>query len=196
MAGTDLKGGRPDILRGFRYNVSITPEGEKSIGTLGFSKVSGLNLGTSDVIEYREGNERVSPRKIPGLNKFDNITLEQGRALSDTGTALADWRAAVVWAEGGKGGFSPDGKRFGLQYFDYKNYRASMRIQLINRNGKPSVEWQIDKAWPISLKFSDLDGNTSDVLIQTLEIATEGIQEVVGYTRTSSEATSGSAITK
>jgi len=180
-----LSGQRVDVLRGFRYLVTITPytddgtPGNAPIAHLGFSKVSGLNLGTSDVIEYREGNDIVSPIKLPGLNKYDNITLEQGRAKGNAGKDLAQWRAAVVWSQGGKGGTSPDGDRKNQGSFSAKGYRANVEISLINREGAVAIKWQIARAWPINLKFSDLDGNTSDVLIQTLELATEGIEEVV-----------------
>jgi phage tail-like protein len=186
-----MNGKRVDVLRGFRYRVTIQPhgEGDKAKGgalELGFSKVSGLGLGTSDVIEYREGNEIVSPRKIPGLNKYDNVTFEQGRAKGNAGSDLASWRKAVVDSEGGsvsdKGTPSSDGRdstsSSGTSFLT-AYYRATVKVELINREGKPAITWTIKRAWPVSVKFSDLDGLTSDALIQTMELATEAIDEEV-----------------
>ena len=43
----------------------------------GISKVSALKR-TTEVIDYREGGEPSATRKMPGLTKFEPITLERG----------------------------------------------------------------------------------------------------------------------
>src|ERR1035437_5229128 len=59
----------------------------------GFTECSGLESET-DVMEYREGGDKFnSVRKLPGLNKFPNITLKRGVTGS---TALYDWRQKVI----------------------------------------------------------------------------------------------------
>ena len=45
--------------------------------TIGFSEVD-LPAGEIEVIEYREGNELTTVRKLPGLVKYSNVTLKQG----------------------------------------------------------------------------------------------------------------------
>lgn len=57
----------------YNYRVQID-----SIDVAGFSEVSGFDA-TIDVIEYREGSEAInSPRKLPGLTKYGNVTLSGG----------------------------------------------------------------------------------------------------------------------
>ena len=49
-----------------------------SIDVAAFSEVSGFDASV-DVIEYREGTEPInSPRKMPGLTKYGNVTLKWG----------------------------------------------------------------------------------------------------------------------
>jgi len=166
-----LRGSAYDPLRDFRFIVSFPGEKKASgrYDKLGFSKVSGLNLGTSDIIEYREGSEIISPRKIPGLNKYENITFEKGRAIeSSTISFLEAWRENVAWYKGGHGGRSADGNGNPI-------YRKTIKIEIIDRSGSASVSFLLFRAWPVSLKFSDLDGQNSGLFISTLEVAIEGM---------------------
>src|SRR5215467_15505410 len=58
----------------------------------GFSECTGLNA-ESNVIEYREGNEAITPRKLPGLNKFGNVTLKRGITQD---ADMFNWHKAVM----------------------------------------------------------------------------------------------------
>src|SRR5580765_3604884 len=58
----------------------------------GFSEVTGLNSET-EMIEYRNGNEDFTPRKLPGRKKFGNVTLKRGLAL---GQDFLTWRKKVT----------------------------------------------------------------------------------------------------
>ena len=50
---------------------------------IGFTEVSGLSVET-EVIEYREGsNPEYSKVKMPGMQKFGNITLKRGTFNAD-----------------------------------------------------------------------------------------------------------------
>src|SRR4051812_14245268 len=65
-------GQRKDPLRNFRFRVEID-----GIQQAGFSEASGFEA-TTDVIEYREGNDPTHVRKLPGLTKYGNISLKWG----------------------------------------------------------------------------------------------------------------------
>ncbi len=78
---------RQDPLRNFRYRLEIN-----SITQAGFAEVTVGELST-DPIEYREGDELTTVRKLNGLNKYANITLKWG--ITDS-TELADWHQLVV----------------------------------------------------------------------------------------------------
>ena len=71
-----------DPLRNFRFVVEC--DGLKSAG---FSDVSGYDMSV-DVIEYRSGEEMITPRKLPGLRKHGNITLKRGVITSPE---MFDW---------------------------------------------------------------------------------------------------------
>jgi phage tail-like protein len=61
-----------DPMVNFKFAVTIDDFEE-----LGFMEVSGL-VGTFDVIEYREGTDPITPRKLRGQIKFDNVVLKKG----------------------------------------------------------------------------------------------------------------------
>jgi phage tail-like protein len=171
-----LRSSAYDPLRDFRFIVTFPGElasGHKEIA-IGFSKVSGLSFGTSDVIEYREGHDVISPMKIPGLNKYDNVTFERGKS-SNTDPDLADylreWRELVAFYKGGAKA-SADGKR--PRRTDTYDYRKTVNISVIDRDGKTKCTTILYRAWPVSYKFSDLDASSSNVFIETLELAIEG----------------------
>jgi len=170
-----LKSSKYDPLRNFKFIVALPLDiiGYAAQSKLGFSKVSGLNLGTSDMIEYREGNQVISPRKLPGLNRYENIIFEQGRALNfATINILEVWREQVAWYKGGNGGIAPDG-RYPSNFL--MPLRKTILVTIMDREGEEAVTFSLFDVWPVSLKFSDLDAQDSGLFISTLELAVEGI---------------------
>ena len=71
------------------FNFKLEIEG---ITVAGFSEVTGGN-SESNVIDYREGDEAITPRKLSGLNKYGNITLKRGMSLDKQ---LYEWRKTAV----------------------------------------------------------------------------------------------------
>ncbi|MCZ6677837.1 MAG: phage tail protein [Candidatus Poribacteria bacterium] len=71
-----------DPLRNFRYRLEIN-----HIEQAGFAKVTVGDLSIGP-IEYQEGDEITTVRKLDGLNKYGNITLKWGITAS---MELADW---------------------------------------------------------------------------------------------------------
>ena len=65
-------GDRKDPFRSFNFLVEID-----GIARAGFRECSGLD-SSQDPMEYREGNEGLTARKLPGLNKYSNISLKWG----------------------------------------------------------------------------------------------------------------------
>ena len=65
-------GSRKDPFRSYHFLVEID-----GITRAGFRECSGLD-SSQDAIEYREGNEGLTSRKLPGLVKYSNITLKRG----------------------------------------------------------------------------------------------------------------------
>ncbi len=129
----------------FRYMVEV-----QGMELGGFSEVSGFDA-TIDVIEYREGDKVQTPMKLPGLKKYGNITLRQGVADKD---ALYQWMAT---------GFEKDVNR------------QTLTITLLDINGEAAASWQVINAWPTKYTAPDFNATSSEVAVESLEIAHEGM---------------------
>jgi phage tail-like protein len=118
----------------------------------GFSEVSGLTTDTN-IIEYREGNEQQGTvRKLPGLIKYSNITLKRGWTAD---TSLWLWRKKVI---------------------DGQTSRTSGSVILMDEARQPALRWNFREGWPSKWEGPALNGKTSEVAIETLEIAHEGLE--------------------
>ena len=142
MAGSN----RNDPYKKFNFLVEID-----GVQVAGFSECSGLSTET-DVIEYREGNERGGVRKLPGLTKYANIVLKRGFTRS---RELWNWRKVVI-----------DG---GVE-------RRSGAIVLLGENHVPVARFQFREGWPAKWEGPSLNAKSSEVAIETLEIAHEGLE--------------------
>jgi len=119
---------------------------------IGFTEVSGMDVET-EVIEYRNG---ASPEyhkvKMPGMQKFSNITLKRGTFASDN--EFFDWWNTVQ-----------------LNTIE----RRDITISLLNENHEPVVVWKIKNAWPTKVQATDLKSDGNEVAIETMEIVHEGM---------------------
>ncbi len=133
----------------FRYKVEID-----GLEAGGFSEATGFDASI-DVIEYREGDMTAeTPMKIAGLKKYGNITLKQG--LTDS-RVMYDWLAAGVNGE--------------VQ-------RKTLTLTLLNDTQAPAASWQIINAWPTKYTAPDFNATASEIAIETIEIAHEGMTRV------------------
>lgn len=117
----------------------------------GFSECSGLTT-ESDVIEYRNGDEDITVRKLPGLKKFTNISLKRGYTSSKD---LWEWRKKVI---------------------DGKTERQSGTIKLLDEARDEALTWNFYEGWPSKWEGPSLNAKNNEVAIETLEIACEKIE--------------------
>jgi len=69
---------RNDPYAGHQFEIIIAGISDTGTAVKGsFSECTGLDVAM-DPIEYRNGSEDFTVRKIPGLKKFTNITLKRG----------------------------------------------------------------------------------------------------------------------
>jgi phage tail-like protein len=117
----------------------------------GFSEASGLTTDTN-IIEYREGAEQQgTPRKLPGLMKYNNIVLKRGWTKDKS---LWEWRKKVI---------------------DGKTQRNSGSIVLLDEARNEALRWNFREGWPSKWEGPALNAKTSEVAVETLEIAHEGL---------------------
>jgi phage tail-like protein len=137
---------RNDPYKAFNFIVEID-----GIAAAGFSECSGLSTAT-DIIEYREGNERGGARKLPGLTKFANIVLKRGLTRS---LDLWNWRKTVI-----NGAVE----------------RKSGVIVLLADDHTPVGRFKFHAGWPAKWEGPPLNAKSSEVAVETLEIAHEGLE--------------------
>lgn len=119
---------------------------------MSFTEVTGL-IVESEVIEYRTGDlPEFHKVKMPGPQKTGNITLKRGTLAGDN--EMFKWWNTVKLN---------------------KIERRDVTISLLNEEHAPVVVWKVKNAWPVKLQATDLKADGKDVLIETLELANEGL---------------------
>jgi phage tail-like protein len=141
-------GQRVDPYRNFNFLIEID-----GITQAGFSDCSGFGAST-DPIEYREGGENKSVRKLPGMTKFNNITLKWG--LTDS-TELYNWYRDVV---------------------NGKIRRRNGSIIVLDLEGNEKTRWNFFEAWPTKWDGPDFTAKGNDVAVDMLELAVERLERV------------------
>lgn len=140
-----MAGERIDPYRNFRFRVEV-----EGIQQAGFSEVSGFDASI-DIIEYREGGMTTTPRKLPGLSKYSNITLKWG--VTDS-MDMYDWLQECL-----EGTIT----------------RKTVTIIAIDEEGGDVATWQVMEAWPVKYTAPDFNATGSEVAIELLEMAHEGM---------------------
>jgi phage tail-like protein len=139
-------GKRNDPLGQFNFLIEID-----GVVKGGFSEVSGLTTDTN-IMEYREGHEQqTTTRKLPGLMKYNNVVLKRGWTAD---RSLWEWRKKVI---------------------DGKTQRASGAIVLLDEARNEALRWNFREGWPSKWEGPALNAKTTEVAIETLEIAHEGL---------------------
>jgi phage tail-like protein len=140
-------GEKVDPYRSFNFVVEIS-----GVQQAGFTECSGFDAN-HDVTEYREGDEPMTVRKVPGLTKYSNITLKWG--LTDS-HELYDWFREVSTGT-------------------VKRKNGSIVIN--DFQGAEKVRWNFTRGLPVKYDPSNLNAKTSELAIETFEIAVEGIEK-------------------
>ncbi|WP_276358389.1 phage tail protein [Cohnella caldifontis] len=140
-----MPGERNDPYRNFRFRVEI-----EGLQQAGFSEVSGFDA-SFDVVQYREGNEVITPRKLPGLARYGNITLKSGATES---MELYEWIQDCVQGT---------------------VERKTVTIIAIDEEGNDVATWQVIEAWPTRYTAPSFNGQGAEVAIELLELAHEGM---------------------
>lgn len=134
---------RVDPLTNFRFLVEI-----EGIQQAAFMECSGLG-SYIEVVEYREGSDPATVRKLPGKVSYPDITLKWGVTKSRD---LYDWHLRVIKGQ--------------LQ-------RKSGAVILLNADGTESVRWNFSNGWPSKWDGPTLNAMGSGVAIESLTITCE-----------------------
>ena len=120
----------------------------------GFSECT-LPDSTTEPIEYREGSDAPTPRKLWNTTKYGNLTLKWG--TTPDSLELFEWRRAVEQGQ-------------------VEAARRNIAVILQDEEGEPGARWEFRLAWPSKYDGPDLNATGTEVAIETLEIAHEGME--------------------
>ncbi|HEY9076332.1 MAG TPA: phage tail protein [Anaerolineaceae bacterium] len=129
-----------------------------------FTECSGISL-TRDTEPIIEGGVNNMIRKLPGRVHAENIRLKRGLSLN---RALYDW-------------FTEGSYDFKVKRINFSIIQGAPGHNLANVLGIGSgygkiKQWDLEDAFPVKYEISELaTQNTSQVVIETLEIAHNGI---------------------
>lgn len=121
----------------------------------GFTECSGLDSQT-EIIPYRNGDDEMTVRKIPGLRAFSNLTLRRGMTASLT---LWEWRMKIMTG-------NLDRRDISVVIYDDSNTKEIARFNLRN-------------AWPCKWVGPAFNAQENGLAVETLELAHEGIDDFV-----------------
>lgn len=143
---------RPEPYPGFNFLIEISGLSDDGASVSGsFSEVSGLGVEITP-IEYRNGSEDITVRKLPGLKKFPNIVLKRGI----TGD-IAFW----TWI---------------ADAMDGQVRRADGSIILLDESRQEVMRFNFQRGWPTKWEGPSLNATSNEIAIETLEICHEGLE--------------------
>lgn len=137
---------RTDPYKNCRFLVEID-----GIVQAGFSDCAGFGSSV-EVIEYREGGDAPTVRKLPGKTTYPDITLKWG--ITDA-RDLYDWHATAVAG---------------------KAERRNGSIILLDDSGAEKVRWNFFAAWPSKYEGPSLSGKGNEVAIDALTLSCERVE--------------------
>ena len=136
-------------MKKYNYRVQVD-----NIDVAGFSEVSGFDASV-DVIEYREGTETInSPRKMPGLTKYGNVTLKWGMTES---LSFYEWVAGIS-----------SGEKQGAE-----DRVQDIVIYLQDDQHSDTANWTLINAWPCKYTAPDFNASSSEIAFESVELAYE-----------------------
>lgn len=139
-------GSRQDPILAFHFAIEIG-----GLIVAGFSDASGLQAEI-EVQEYREGGVNDYIHKFAGPTKYpSNLILKRG--ITDN-TSLWSWYTDVMRG---------------------RIERKLVGVVLMNSTGDVSRRWNLQNAYPVKWTGPELKATASEVAIETLELAHEGL---------------------
>lgn len=139
---------RKDPFRNFRFRVEID-----GIQQAGFSDVSGFD-STIQVVEYREGTDPVTPRKLAGSVSTGSLVLKWG--ITDS-LDLYNWHKEAAAGN--------------VQ-------RKNVSIIIIDEAGNDKARWDFANAWPSKYSAPELSAKGNDIAVESVTLEYENMTRV------------------
>src|SRR5215813_1613469 len=137
-------------IRAARYALCVVWDGEAIAGV---RRVRGLGQLT-ELVSVRDGGDPNASRVIVGPTKFEPVTLARGITRDD---------AFEKWAQAMRQGVAPPPQE-------------DVRIELHDGERRLTVAWVLKGALPVKIEAPDLNADSSDVAMEELTLAYEGLE--------------------
>lgn len=138
---------RNDPLPVFCFKVVVSKLGGEAF----FKSIGGLRYET-ETVPVREGGQNATTYQLVGATKWSNIVLKRG-FTKDSG--LISWREQWLARTGAR-------VEEGI-------------ITQLDTALKPQAQWTFYQGFPVKWEIGEFDASKSELAIETLEIAHEGI---------------------
>ncbi len=135
----------------YNFVVSVTTVDDGKTVSGAFSEVSGLQVEVTP-IEYRDGMDDTTVRKIRGLRKVSNITLKRG---------VTGHHGFWDWIKRGIDGDAD---------------RQQGHIALLDEDRTEVMRWKFERAWPTKYTGPSLNAKNNEIAIETLELVCESLE--------------------
>ena len=117
-----------------------------------FNECSGIK-NTTEIVEIQEGGLNARVHKVPGQTRWENIVLKYGMS-SDT--YLVEWRNEIL-----------------NDQFGNRRYAS---IIVLDNSLSELRRFNIKNAWPVSYEGPSLSAAGSDLAVESVEIAHDGVE--------------------
>ncbi|MDB5274933.1 MAG: conserved hypothetical phage tail protein [Chitinophagaceae bacterium] len=144
-------------LQVFRFELSFKRSGSPvPVCSGAFAECTGLEA-TMEPKVIKSGGENYGAYQRPGVVSFATVVLKRG---------MTKTRDLFKWFQMVNGGAYA--------------YRLSAEIAMQNPAGETVVTWSLDNCLPVKFKAADLNAKGTDVGIEELHLAHEGLRLVDG----------------
>ena len=147
----------PTVLRNDPYpghNFHLIVNGVTDQGdavSCAFSEISGLETEVH-VIEYRNGNEDITVRKMPGLKTFTNLVCKRGATGHHQ---FWDWIKDAL---------------------DGNIQRRDGSVSLRDENQVDVMTWNFSRAWPAKYTGPSFNATNNEIAMESVEICVEDLK--------------------
>ncbi len=122
----------------------------------GFSECT-IPEASTEVVEYREGTDPPTVRKLGSLIEYGELTLQWG--VTDDSMELFEWWQLV-------------------ERGNVDEARRPIAVVILDEEGEPGPRWEFRDAWCRQYEAPDLEATGTDVAVESMEIVHEGVERV------------------
>lgn len=137
----------------FSFNVALFPDDDSRGG--GFTEVSGLSMDRASE-DYREGGENRFTHKLPGRANPGAITLKRG--VMPVASQFHNWVQKSIESDLAKPITPQD-----------------LVISMLDQQQAPVMVWNVARAWPVKVHFSDLNATENAIAYASVELTCRSI---------------------